>query len=81
MATQAEVLESVKVKGFYSADLYRFGRSIRGDCEVSPAKRLAEKGVLTLKDQWSETTPGGCLVVHFTWVLSAGSQSPDRPFC
>jgi hypothetical protein len=67
MATQAEVLEEVRLKGSYSADLYRFGRSSRGYREVDPARRLAEKGVLTLKDRWTEKTPKG-EVIHSTWV-------------
>jgi len=70
MATQSEVLQAVNLNGFYSARLYKFNRSgicVRGIRDVSPAEKLTEKGVLTLKERYEEAFEHGT-VTHFTWV-------------
>lgn len=70
MTTQAEVLETIKLHGAYSARLYKFNRTgicVRGIREVAPAERLVEKGVLILKESKVETCDSGT-VTHYTWV-------------
>jgi hypothetical protein len=64
MATQKEVLEEVEKFGFYEAHLRKNNRSTCGSEEVSPAKKLVEKGLLRLASENRIANDDGWTIIY-----------------
>jgi hypothetical protein len=67
MTTQKEILKEIEDKGFYSASIFKFRRSVRGAAEVSAAERLESKGLISLSSEKVTIFDGGSMRT-LTWT-------------